>query len=549
MKKYRIYNSRNNWNILCDKLKTKIRNKNLSNIANKLKQYKTLIDINKRLIDIAKNKVLEKLAKNKKKENIFNKYTKLIPKINTKNNLYIVNNYLSKWKNNTNKINYRENKFKNALNIIDKRQLLDSVNVLGKTMLIKKYIHDIPLIRAKAFIQKIKEKSGKINKFDKLKNALLKTKNEIDKNDKKQALNKLYKLYFYNKINNNLLNTCDKYQQRLKNIYNKEFLDKLAAIKENKSVFNYNNELTSTRKPELTKLKFKKICDNNINNNTKIISDKNAPMRKILPHLLNYINNRIKRRKEEAFDKITQYLKSKGFAKIFKNFVEKNMAKKQLELISYMKRDVKYSEIRPKTQIKIFKMFRKKYIKYITSSLVEPSRLYRLYYLCNITKMHSNIALQRYYRELIRKWRFITFSKKMTRKKLELMYKNLHASYLQMADEIFGEDNLNPSVFKEFERFGSDVGMFTGQEAKVDEELNKRYYSAVDKKYVFTNKASGKITEIENLKKDELKDKLNKGDNLNINQRAAQSAKNIKEQFDSIKKSGLSKSYFTKDNE
>ena len=549
LKKYRIYNSRNNWNILCDKLKTKIRNKNLRNIANKLKQYKTLIDINKRLIDIAKNKVLEKLAKNKKKENIFNKYTKLIPKINTKNNLYIVNNYLSKWKNNTNKINYRENKFKNALNIIDKRQLLDSVNVLGKTMLIKKYIHDIPLIRAKAFIQKIKEKSGKINKFDKLKNALLKTKNEIDKNDKKQALNKLYKLYFYNKINNNLLNTCDKYQQRLKNIYSKEFLDKLAAIKENKSVFNYNNELTSTRKPELTKLKFKKICDNNINNNTKIISDKNAPMRKILPHLLNYINNRIKRRKEEAFDKITQYLKSKGFAKIFKNFVEKNMAKKQLELISYMKRDVKYSEIRPKTQIKIFKMFRKKYVKYITSSLVEPSRLYRLYYLCNITKMHSNIALQRYYRELIRKWRFITFSKKMTRKKLELMYKNLHASYLQMADEIFGEDNLNPSVFKEFERFGSDVGMFTGQEAKVDEELNKRYYSAVDKKYVFTNKASGKIAEIENLKKDELKDKLNKGDNLNINQRAAQSAKNIKEQFDSIKKSGLSKSYFTKDNE
>ena len=549
MKKYRIYNSRNNWNILCDKLKTKIRNKNLSNIANKLKQYKTLIDINKRLIDIAKNKVLEKLAKNKKKENIFNKYTKLIPKINTKNNLYIVNNYLSKWKNNTNKINYRENKFKNALNIIDKRQLLDSVNVLGKTMLIKKYIHDIPLIRAKAFIQKIKEKSGKINKFDKLKNALLKTKNEIDKNDKKQALNKLYKLYFYNKINNNLLNTCDKYQQRLKNIYSKEFLDKLAAIKEKKSVFNYNNELTSTRKPELTKLKFKKICDNNINNNTKIISDKNAPMRKILPHLLNYINNRIKRRKEEAFDKIKQYLKNKGFAKIFKNFVEKNMAKKQLELISYMKRDVKYSEIRPKTQIKIFKMFRKKYVKYITSSLVEPSRLYRLYYLCNITKMHSNIALQRYYRELIRKWRFITFSKKMTRKKLELMYKNLHASYLQMADEIFGEDNLNPSVFKEFERFGSDVGMFTGQEAKVDEELNKRYYSAVDKKYVFTNKASGKIAEIENLKKDELNDKLNKGDNLNINQRAAQSAKNIKEQFDSIKKSGLSKSYFTKDNE
>ena len=79
----------------------------------------------------------------------------------------------------------------------------------------------------------------------------------------------------------------------------------------------------------------------------------------------------------------------------------------------------------------------------------------------------------------------------MARKKLELMYKNLHASYLQMADEIFGEDKVNPSVFKEFERFGSNVGMFTGQEPEIDEELNKKYYTNVDKKYVFTNRASG----------------------------------------------------------
>ena len=160
--------------------------------------------------------------------------------------------------------------------------------------------------------------------------------------------------------------------------------------------------------------------------------------------------------------------------------------------------------------------------------------------------MHSNIANQRYYRELIRKWRFITFSKKMTRKKLELMYKNLHASYLQMADEIFGEDKFNPSLFKEFERFGSNIGMFTGQEAKIDEELNKRYYSDVNKKYVFTTKASGKINEVQNIKRDEFADKLNDGNNLEINPRNAQSTKNIKEQFDSIKQSGLSKSYFAK---
>ena len=49
-------------------------------------------------------------------------------------------------------------------------------------------------------------------------------------------------------------------------------------------------------------------------------------------------------------------------------------------------------------------------------------------------------------------------------------------------------------------------------------------------------------------KKEEFEDKLNEGNNIDINQRVAQSSKNIKEQFDSIKKSGLSKNYFTKDN-
>ena len=90
---------------------------------------------------------------------------------------------------------------------------------------------------------------------------------------------------------------------------------------------------------------------------------------------------------------------------------------------------------------------------------------------------------------MIRKWRFISFTKKMARRKLELMYKNLHASYMQMADEIFGDDEINPSVIKEFEMFGNNVGMFTGQEPEVSEDLNRRYYTTVEKKYVFKSDA------------------------------------------------------------
>ena len=152
-----------------------------------------------------------------------------------------------------------------------------------------------------------------------------------------------------------------------------------------------------------------------------------------------------------------------------------------------MHRDALYAESRPLNQIKLFKLFRKKYIKELTSSLEEPAKLYHLYYLINVTLMHKKIAQQRFYRELIRKWRFAAFAKKMARKKLELMYKNLHASYLQMADEFFGDDSVNPSVIKEFEMFGNNVGMFTGENPQVGEELNKKYYANVEKKYIFAN--------------------------------------------------------------
>ena len=137
--------------------------------------------------------------------------------------------------------------------------------------------------------------------------------------------------------------------------------------------------------------------------------------------------------------------------------------------------------------LNLFKLLRKKYIKEILTRLEEPSRLYKLFYLVNVTRMHKKITNQRFFRELIRKWRFIAFTKKMARRKLELMYKNLHASYMQMADEIFGDDEVNPSVIKQFEMFGNNVGMFTAQEPEVGEEMSKKYYTAVDKRYVFKN--------------------------------------------------------------
>jgi hypothetical protein len=73
----------------------------------------------------------------------------------------------------------------------------------------------------------------------------------------------------------------------------------------------------------------------------------------------------------------------------------------------------------------------------------------------------------------------------MAKRKLELMYKNLHVSYLQMANEVFGDEDstYNASVVKEFERFGNDVGMWGNENPYFPSENG--LVKTVNKKYVF----------------------------------------------------------------
>jgi hypothetical protein len=82
----------------------------------------------------------------------------------------------------------------------------------------------------------------------------------------------------------------------------------------------------------------------------------------------------------------------------------------------------------------------------------------------------------------------------MAKKKMELMYKNLHCSYLEMVNTIFSEESVNPSVIKEFERFGNGVGMFVNENPYVPREGN--LCLGVKKKYLFQPIDSEKIYEI-----------------------------------------------------
>ena len=182
----------------------------LFNVIKKLKQLILFNKFKKPFVDIGRKRFFERMKNNKIKNIIHIKYSKLLPKRNDKNNNDILKHYLQKWRNKTHKLNEREDKLENALNILDKKQLVDDADTLNKIMILKKLYHDLPLVRAKYFIQKIKEISDKKNKYNKLTEDILKSKNYLDVQKKEQLMDKIYKLYFYNKING-LFNAFKKY--------------------------------------------------------------------------------------------------------------------------------------------------------------------------------------------------------------------------------------------------------------------------------------------------------------------------------------------------
>ena len=484
--RFKISKARENWIRLLQKFKLQNRNENIFEVVTNLKKIKIMEKLKKTFDDLARKKFIKKIKETQKKSYIKETFEKLIPKTDDINNYNLLKHHFDKWKNNSDKIKLKEEKLNQALDIITKKQTLNDINDMNRALMLKKLLHDLNLVKAKLFIDKIKSNADKKNKYENLAQNILNAKENLDNDNMNKFIDKLYKLYAYKKLDN-MCNSCNNYSKRIKNACGKEFLYKLILIKTKNLSFKYNNKIDSTKNPKLIKISFKSKV-NKLNSN---IFDKSIALRKVLPNLINYISNLIKKRNENTFTTIKNELINNKFKNLLEKFNQKFTEPKKAEFVEKLKREEKYAKTRPLYQVKLFRLLRKKYIQIITTSLIEPSSLYKLFYLINITGMHKNISKQRFYRELIRKWRFLTFTKKMARKKLELMYKNLHASYLQMADEIFGDDNnVNPSVFKEFEKFGLNVGMFTGQEPEIDEEINKKYYSNVDRKYVFTNKAN-----------------------------------------------------------
>ena len=146
--------------------------KPIYDLRQRIIKYKTLEDLT--------NKLRDKLRKDGNKQFkdgvnyiIMIKYLKeLFENIDGINDLNILRQYLKKWNDKAKKLKNRDNKLKKGLNEIEKRQLINDVNTISNTEIIKQFNDSIPIARALEFFKSLKDlekrrRAKRFNEFQK----------------------------------------------------------------------------------------------------------------------------------------------------------------------------------------------------------------------------------------------------------------------------------------------------------------------------------------------------------------------------------------------
>ena len=563
-----------------------------------------------------------------KKTNFINKIKKLdnlFDKVNNKNNNFLLRHYLNKWKNTKDKSNLREKSIDQLVEVLDKINKMNSIKIINSAFLLKKFLHDLPYIRAIDFINRLKKIYELKKKISVLGDTLIKTKKDLDDKNKEKFIKQLYKLYVQRALDNLIkkikeLEDIKKIEQGkiFLNLLKRKHLKDLESItkstkegsqKSNPTKFkfkahiiypkdrllddeidkeNYKNLIL--RKKPFDKLKEKSIdksieksleksrdkkdkskelklkgkqtkeklkdksknkknisgsgydiddesgfkseeeleeenedneyvdIDNPYNINIKKEKEKKKPIiRKpityIIPLFIEYLKRKIKERRKDAFNRIKNVEKYDKFIKYIKEYINKQLKNPKENFLNNLKDIQHILQTKGPLLNKLYKLLRKYIIKKWINELNPISRVYKLFYLFKLTFMFKGVTENRFIREIIRKWRFISFAKIMAKRKLELMYKNLHVSYLQMANEFFGEEETtDSSVLKEFERFGTDLGMWSNESPEKSAEAG--YCKKVNRKYIFdpikVENVEGLYPEIQKLYNEEFKNENSK---------------------------------------
>ena len=465
------------WRKFADLLRKKNRKKDLKDLLKKLKILLGLKKIRNVLRTNPRKNVFNNLRKKNHYKIFIYKTTKVIDDLNNRNNKNKLRRYFLRWKNNAKKSNSKVDALKNMMNTLGLHNTKNSAKIMYNLLILKKLIHDIPKLRKYYFLKRLSSFSKHNDGYKKLSNDLVNTRDDLLLKKRSPVINKILRLYAY-KVISNLFDEINKRRRNKMRPIFKNFIRTLYNIKtKTTNDYNYNTELKGTVKPNVLKgfklkiNKKKSLFDNN-EDNKKII------YLRLTPFLINYLNKKILNRKKIGLEKIKSKSRAEKFCQLYKKWALFTEIPDKEDLIDNLKYDI-YKRIKKVSSAdKLLYLIRKKIIKKITEVAKVTGKDNRVLQLVKLTMLHKNIARDRWLLKLIRKWRFITFVRIMTTRKMELMYKDLHVTYLEMADSILNEEN----KMKDLPDY-SDKNIFNIKDPYLLQ--GAKLYKNVKKQYVF----------------------------------------------------------------
>ena len=468
-----------NWRKLADKLRKNNFEDDLDELYYNLSNLIALKKLEKLILHNAQKNVMDKLNKNNCMEKFLQKIRPYFDKNDEFWNNNLLKEYFDKWRNNTKKLRERDEALEKVLDNLEKYMLNNDIDTMANAQILKKFLHDYPLIRALGFLRKLKEIAKQKGKNEDLAKYLILAKDDIHPQKKHILIKKLYKVYAYkvlNKLFDNLQNLREKNAEPLK----KDLLNKLFKnlVKKYEQKYIHKKELEAKPKNIRTSFKSKKQSLPKKDDKNKLLYNY------ILPALVKYLNNKIDAQNKYVFYTIKNQVDNEKFCKLYKSWAEKQQLEPKRELIDRLKQIYNYTETDGPLKLKLFKLLRKAVIYRLLKSLPKLGKVAGMMYITRLLVMKREIAHEKYFRQIIRRWRYITFSKKLAMNKMKTIYKNLHLTYLEMANCLFGDESQKePSVIKEFERFGTSVGMWENE--KPGEKTEEKFVKYSKTSYTF----------------------------------------------------------------
>ena len=433
--------NRNRWRKLYLLLRNKHRKNNLKDILKLIKYYIGLNNLAKTLKKNVKRNIFDLLNNQKDTKKITNLLIEIFENLDLKNNENLLKKYFLKWKNIARKKNSKEEALDNMMKMLEIKNMKNTVNNLADASLINKLLNDIRKARALYFLRKLKREGRKNNLFNNLAKDLVDTNDYLLKENTKFIIDKIIKIYAY-KVLSNLFDHLSKIQNYIIKTNSKDFLRRLYLINMTKRRKRYRKTTNYERNPVLRKgMKLHKNKKPSLKRDEK--NNKLIVYRQLTPFLVKYLNRKFRDQKSDAFEAIKYNNVGLGdkFCKLLKIFSNKTQIPDKEDLVDSLKYYVYMKLTKATSSNKLYYLIRKAIIRKILNISKAAGNLNRLLHLINITVTHRKIAKDRWLLKLIKKWRFITFVKKMAMKKMELMYKDLHVTYLEMADSVLKDGN------------------------------------------------------------------------------------------------------------